>query len=290
MKYLIVGLGNIGAEYAGTRHNIGFNVLDALAEASNAVFTTARYGDVAQVKHKGRTLILLKPSTYMNLSGKAVRYWMEAEKVAPENLLVVSDDIALPFGTLRLRPKGSAGGHNGLKNIAELLGTENFARMRFGVGGDFPKGHQVDYVLGEWSEEDRKAMPERLKVFCDAILSFATIGVERTMNFFNKKKPKTRIDACRHMKRETGPSCLHGKARFFVFVYSAGILSFSAVSPWKSRRAVWTRRMRRDFGGGAAGGWRNGRPAAFGRRLERRRIAVAGMSRPRSGVCAYSSS
>ena len=180
-------LGNIGAEYAGTRHNIGFNVLDALAEASNAVFTTARYGDVAQVKHKGRTLILLKPSTYMNLSGKAVRYWMEAEKIAPENLLVVSDDIALPFGTLRLRPKGSAGGHNGLKNIAELLGTENFARMRFGVGGDFPKGHQVDYVLGEWSEEDRKAMPERLKVFCDAILSFATIGVERTMNFFNKK-------------------------------------------------------------------------------------------------------
>ena len=112
---------------------------------------------------------------------------MEAEKIAPENLLVVSDDIALPFGTLRLRPKGSAGGHNGLKNIAELLGTENFARMRFGVGGDFPKGHQVDYVLGEWSEEDRKAMPERLKVFCDAILSFATIGVERTMNFFNKK-------------------------------------------------------------------------------------------------------
>ena len=132
MKYLIVGLGNIGAEYAGTRHNIGFNVLDALAEASNAVFTTARYGDVAQVKHKGRTLILLKPSTYMNLSGKAVGYWMEAEKIAPENLLVVS-------------------------------------------------------VLGEWSEEDRKAMPERLKVFCDAILSFATIGVERTMNFFNKK-------------------------------------------------------------------------------------------------------
>ena len=146
MKYLIVGLGNIGAEYAGTRHNIGFNVLDALAEASNAVFTTARYGDVAQVKHKGRTLILLKPSTYMNLSGKAVRYWMD-----------------------------------------ELLGTEEYARMRFGVGGDFPKGHQVDYVLGEWSEEDRKAMPERLKVFCDAILSFATIGVERTMNFFNKK-------------------------------------------------------------------------------------------------------
>lgn len=188
MKYLIVGLGNIGAEYAGTRHNIGFKVLDALAEASNAVFTTARYGDVAELKHKGRTLILLKPSTYMNLSGKAVRYWMEAEKIAPENLLVVSDDIALPFGTLRMRPRGSAGGHNGLKNIAELLGTEDYARMRFGVGGDFPKGHQVDYVLGEWSDEERKALPERLKVFGDAILSFTTIGLERTMNFSTRNR------------------------------------------------------------------------------------------------------
>ena len=157
MKYLIVGLGNIGAEYAGTRHNIGFKVLDALAEASNAVFTTARYGDVAELKHKGRTLILLKPSTYMNLSGKAVRYWMEAEKIAPENLLVVSDDIALPFGTLRMRPRGSAGGHNGLKNIAELLGTEDYARMRFGVGGDFPRGHQVDYVLGRGAQGAARA-------------------------------------------------------------------------------------------------------------------------------------
>lgn len=187
MKYLIVGLGNIGAEYAGTRHNIGFNVLDALAEASNAVFTTARYGDVAEVKYKGRTLVLLKPSTYMNLSGKAVRYWMDAGKIAPENLLVVSDDIALPFGMLRLRPKGSAGGHNGLKNIAELLGTEEYARMRFGVGGDFPKGHQVEYVLGEWTDAEREAMPGRLKVFVDAIRSFATAGVATTMNFFNKK-------------------------------------------------------------------------------------------------------
>lgn len=187
MKYLIVGLGNIGAEYAETRHNIGFNVLDALAEASNTVFTTARYGDVAEVKYKGRTLILLKPSTYMNLSGKAVRYWMEAEKIDRENLLVISDDIALPFGTLRMRPKGSAGGHNGLKSISELLESEEYARMRFGVGGDFARGHQVDYVLGEWSEEDRKAMPERLKLFCEAILSFTTIGMERTMNLFNKK-------------------------------------------------------------------------------------------------------
>lgn len=187
MKYLIVGLGNIGSEYAGTRHNIGFNVLDALAGASNALFTTGRYGDLAQIRHKGRTLILLKPSTYMNLSGKAVRYWMDAEKIAPENLLVVSDDIALPFGTLRLRPRGSAGGHNGLKSIVELLGTEEFARMRFGVGGDFPKGHQVDYVLGEWSEEERAVLPDRLKVFGDAILSFATQGCAMTMNFFNKK-------------------------------------------------------------------------------------------------------
>ncbi len=123
----------------------------------------------------------------MNLSGKAVRYWMDAEYIAPENLLVVSDDIALPFGTLRLRPKGSAGGHNGLKNIVELLGTEEFARMRFGVGGDFPRGHQVDYVLGEWTEEERAALPERLKLFGDAILSFATVGLERTMNLFNKR-------------------------------------------------------------------------------------------------------
>ena len=142
---------------------------------------------MAEAKHKGRTLVLLKPSTYMNLSGKAVRYWMEAEKIPLENLLVVSDDIALPFGTLRLRPKGSAGGHNGLKNISELLGTEEYARMRFGVGGDFPRGHQVEYVLGEWNDEERAALPERLKVFVDAIRSFATVGTAMTMNFFNKK-------------------------------------------------------------------------------------------------------
>ena len=134
MKYLIAGLGNIGAEYAETRHNIGFKVLDALAGASNTLFTTGRYGDLATLRHKGHSLLLLKPSTYMNLSGKAVRYWMETERIAPENLLVISDDIALPFGTLRLRAKGSAGGHNGLKNIDELLCTEEFARMIFGVG------------------------------------------------------------------------------------------------------------------------------------------------------------
>ncbi len=187
MKYLVVGLGNIGAEYADTRHNIGFKVLDALAEASNILFSTARYGDVAQLKHKGRTIVLLKPSTYMNLSGKAVRYWLDAEKIPIENLLVISDDIAIPYGTFRMRGKGSAGGHNGLKNINELLGSEAYARIRFGVGGDFARGHQIDYVLGEWSDEEREAMPERLKHFGAAILSFATAGVSLTMNAFNNK-------------------------------------------------------------------------------------------------------
>ena len=187
MKYLIVGLGNIGAEYADTRHNIGFKVLDALAGASNTLFTTVRYGDVAELKHKGRTLVLLKPSTYMNLSGKAVRYWLEATRTPLENLLVIVDDIALPFGTLRMRTKGSDGGHNGLKNINELLGSDAYARIRFGIGGDFPRGFQVDYVLGQWTDEERKLMPERLKLFCDAILSFVSIGAARTMNAFNKK-------------------------------------------------------------------------------------------------------
>jgi len=187
MKYLVAGLGNIGAEYADTRHNIGFRVLDCLAEQSNIAFTTGRYGATAELRHKGRTLVLLKPSTYMNLSGKAVRYWLEAEKIAPENLLVVVDDIALPFGTLRMRTKGSDGGHNGLKNITELLGTEQYARMRFGIGGGFARGHQVDYVLGTWSDEEREALPERLKLFAEAVLSFAAIGAERTMNLYNKK-------------------------------------------------------------------------------------------------------
>lgn len=187
MKYLVVGLGNIGSEYADTRHNIGFRVLDALAEASNVTFTTGRYGSVAELRHKGRTIVLLKPSTYMNLSGKAVRYWLDAERIPRENLLVVSDDIALPFGTFRMRARGSEGGHNGLKNITEMLGDNNYARLRFGIGGDFARGHQVDYVLGTFSDEERKAMPERLKLFGEAILSFATIGTDRTMNVFNNK-------------------------------------------------------------------------------------------------------
>ena len=187
MKYLVVGLGNIGAEYASTRHNIGFRVLDALAEASNASFMAGRYGSTTTIRHKGRQIILLKPSTYMNLSGKAVRYWMEQEKIPIEKVLIISDDIALPFGQLRMRKKGSDGGHNGLKNITELLGREDYARMRFGIGGDFPKGHQVDYVLGEWSAEEEAAMGERLKIFSQAILSFAMVGADMPMNTFNKK-------------------------------------------------------------------------------------------------------
>ena len=187
MKYLVVGLGNIGAEYAATRHNIGFRVLDALAEASNISFTTVRYGAMATFKHRGRTVYLLKPSTYMNLSGKAVRYWMEQERIPRENLLVISDDIALPFGTFRMRKNGSEGGHNGLRNITEMLGDNQYSRLRFGVGGDFPRGHQVDYVLGDFSDEENKLMPERLKLFGDAVLSFVSIGVDRTMNTYNGK-------------------------------------------------------------------------------------------------------
>ena len=187
MKYLIVGLGNIGAEYADTRHNIGFRVLDYLAGKAEATFTAERYGAVAEVRHKGRTLVLLKPSTYMNLSGKAVRYWLEQTRVPIENLLVVVDDIALPFGTLRMRTKCSDGGHNGLKNINELLQTDGYSRIRFGIGGDFARGDQVDYVLGRWTADEEAAMAERLKVFADAVLSFATVGAERTMNTFNKK-------------------------------------------------------------------------------------------------------
>ena len=163
MKYLIVGLGNIGPEYQNTRHNIGFKVLDAFAKASNTVFEDMRYGAVATVKLKGRTLILLKPNTYMNLSGKAVSYWMQKEKIELSNLFVVVDDLALPFGTIRLRGKGSDGGHNGLKNINQLLGTQDYARLRFGIGNEFPKGKQVDYVLGEWSPEEEERLPVMLK-------------------------------------------------------------------------------------------------------------------------------
>jgi len=187
MKYLIVGLGNIGEEYRDTRHNIGFNVLDALAKASNIVFTDGRYGATATLSIKGRTLILLKPSTYMNLSGNAVRYYMQKEKIALENVLVVVDDLALPFGTLRLKGKGSDAGHNGLKHIAATLGTENYARLRFGIGNDFPRGRQIDFVLGNFTEEDMKTMDERLEMAGEIVKSFCLAGISLTMNQFNKK-------------------------------------------------------------------------------------------------------
>lgn len=187
MKYLIVGLGNIGAEYQNTRHNIGFRVVDALAEKAGVSFSTDRYGAVAEMRHRGHIVTLLKPSTYMNLSGKAVRYWLEATKTPIENLLIIVDDIALPFGSLRMRMKGSDGGHNGLKNINEILGSDAYSRIRFGIGGDFPRGFQVDHVLGQWTSEEEAQMAEKLKTFVDASLSFVSIGAQRTMNTYNKK-------------------------------------------------------------------------------------------------------
>lgn len=187
MKYLIVGLGNIGSEYTNTRHNIGFKVVDFIAAEAGVSFMSARYGDIAEMRHRGHQVVLLKPSTYMNLSGKAVRYWMQQEKVDIANVLIVVDDIALSFGELRMRGKGSAGGHNGLKNITELLGSENFARLRFGVGGNFSKGHQVDYVLGEWTDEEKAKMDERLAVFQQAVLAFISLGVDRAMSNYNNK-------------------------------------------------------------------------------------------------------
>lgn len=187
MKYLIVGLGNIGQEYDGTRHNIGFRVLDAFAKASNIVFEDKRYGFVGRTSLKGKQLILLKPSTYMNLSGNAVRYWMQQEKVPLENVLVVVDDLALPFGALRLKPSGSDAGHNGLKHIAATLGTQSYARLRFGIGNDFPRGGQIDFVLGRFGEEDLQQMDERVDTACDIIRSFCLAGIQITMNQFNKK-------------------------------------------------------------------------------------------------------
>ena len=187
MKYLIAGLGNIGQEYENTRHNVGFMILDALASASNIVFKDKRYGFVSELKYKSRSIILLKPSTFMNLSGKAVNYWLQKEKIPLENLLVLVDDIALKFGQLRLRQKGSPGGHNGLTNICDMLGTHDYARLRFGIGDNFPKGYQVDYVLSEWSADEKKLLPEKLETCSEIVKSFCTIGIERTMNFYNTK-------------------------------------------------------------------------------------------------------
>lgn len=187
MKYLIVGLGNIGPEYLNTRHNIGFKILDAFAEASNISFEDKRYGMVAEAKYKGRTLILLKPSTYMNRSGQAVNYWLKKAKLTPDRMLVLVDDIALPFGTARLRPKGGDGGHNGLSNINQILGSNNYARLRFGIGNNFYSGQQVDYVLSDWEDEEKQQLPEKIKPCIDMIRGFATIGLELTMTRFNRK-------------------------------------------------------------------------------------------------------
>lgn len=185
MKYLIVGLGNIGSEYAHTRHNIGFDIVDTLAEAIGAKFESKRYGAVATGRVKSAELVLLKPSTYMNLSGEAVRYWMTTERIPLEHVLVLVDDLALPFGTLRLKPKGSDAGHNGLKNIAQLLGTTSYARLRFGLGNDYPQGRQVEFVLGHFSSEEQKALPELLERSCEIVKSFALAGLARTMNQYN---------------------------------------------------------------------------------------------------------
>lgn len=187
MKYLIVGLGNIGDEYQNTRHNIGFTVLDAFAKASNVFFSENRYGSTCEVKLKGRTLILLKPSTYMNLSGNALRYWMQKEKIEIGNVLVIVDDIALPFGTLRLKPQGSDAGHNGLKNIREILGHDNYARLRFGIGNDFNRGHQVEYVLGKWTDQQAEKLTERAERCIEIIQSFCLAGMQLTMTQFNGK-------------------------------------------------------------------------------------------------------
>ena len=193
MKYLIVGLGNIGKEYDNHRHNIGFTVLDAFAKASNTVFSDKRYGYVAEVSMRGHRIILLKPSTYMNLSGNAVRYWMQAEKVALENVLIIADDIALPLGTLRLKGQGSDGGHNGLKHIAQTLGTTSYARLRFGVGNDFGKGRQVQYVLGTFdAAEEQPMVDQQVPTAIDIIKNFCFIGLARTMNTCNRKTPTTK--------------------------------------------------------------------------------------------------
>ena len=187
MKYLIVGLGNIGSEYEHTRHNIGFDTLDAFAEASNVFFENQRYGAIATCRLKGHSLLLLKPSTFMNLSGNAVRYWMQQEKIPLEQVLVVVDDLALPFGVLRLKGSGSDAGHNGLKNIQEVLGTQNYARLRFGIGNDFPKGHQVEHVLSHFPAEEQTLMPARLEKAGEIIKSFCLSGLQTTMNQFNNK-------------------------------------------------------------------------------------------------------
>ena len=186
-KYLIVGLGNIGSKYENTRHNIGFKILDTLADKENITFETKKLGDIARFRYKGRTFILLKPNTFMNLSGKAVKYWQTIEKIPLENILIVTDDLNLPFESIRLKARGSAGGHNGLINIIDHLQTQNFARLRFGVGSEFRKGNQIDYVLGQWDQNEEDKLPERIEKSSKAITSFALAGIANTMSDFNGK-------------------------------------------------------------------------------------------------------
>lgn len=187
MKYLIVGLGNIGDEYRGTRHNIGFRIVDALAQAQGATFQDKRYGFVCKTRVKNAELVLLKPSTYMNLSGNAVRYWLQQEKIPIENLLVIVDDLSLPVGAIRMKQNGSAAGHNGLKHIAQMLSTEGYNRLKFGIGNDFPRGGQVDFVLGRFSPEDNKVIDDKVAVACDAIKAFALSGMQFAMCHYNNK-------------------------------------------------------------------------------------------------------
>jgi len=186
-KFLIAGLGNIGAEYVNTRHNIGFKVLDFLATKESVSFETAKFGAMAEYKFKGRTFFLLKPNTYMNLSGKALKYWIDKENIPLENVLVITDDLNLPFGAIRIKPKGSDGGHNGLKSIQQILNTSEYPRFRFGISDEFKKGKQVDYVLGEWDDAEKAKLPERLEMASEVIKSFGTAGLEHTMTGFNGK-------------------------------------------------------------------------------------------------------
>ena len=186
-KFLIVGLGNIGSEYVNTRHNIGFKILDYIANQENISFQTAKLGEIAELKIKGRTLILLKPNTYMNLSGKAVKYWLEKENIEKDDMLVITDDLNLAFGTIRIKTKGSDGGHNGLKNIQLLLNSTEYPRFRFGISDAFKKGQQVNYVLGEWGEEEKESLKERLQMSAEIVKSFALAGLNNTMNTYNGK-------------------------------------------------------------------------------------------------------
>jgi peptidyl-tRNA hydrolase, PTH1 family len=187
LKYLIVGLGNIGEEYENTRHNIGFWILDALARVSNISFSEKRYGSVAEMKHAGRTLMLLKPNTFMNLSGRSVHYWMQKEKIELDKVLILVDDLALPLGKVRMRLKGGDAGHNGLKSIHQILGTQDYVRLRFGIGSDFPRGHQVDYVLGQWSREEEELVNSKMERCIEIIKAFTTMGANQVMTNYNRE-------------------------------------------------------------------------------------------------------